>query len=115
MLGGWSRRNCSDLRKSGCATPSGWILALKRTPRKRKAEVGYTKVQTDFTVMGRASDLPYGWLADRETHLVRLSTEARKRHPTWSHLRVIDVVWKRQPVRTSITEVMRIAQRVRLL
>jgi hypothetical protein len=29
-----------------------------------KAETGYTKVQTDLTVMRRGGDLPYGWLAD---------------------------------------------------
>jgi hypothetical protein len=29
-----------------------------------KAESGYTKVQTDLTVMRRAGDLPYDWLAD---------------------------------------------------
>jgi hypothetical protein len=29
-----------------------------------KAETGYSKVQTDLTVMRRAGDLPYDWLAD---------------------------------------------------
>ena len=29
-----------------------------------KAESGYQKVQTDLTVMRRAGDLPYDWLAD---------------------------------------------------
>jgi hypothetical protein len=29
-----------------------------------KTESGYDKVQTDLTVMRRAGDLPYGWLAD---------------------------------------------------
>src|SRR6516165_5543864 len=29
-----------------------------------KAESGYAKVQTDLTVMRRAGDLPYDWLAD---------------------------------------------------
>ena len=29
-----------------------------------KAESGYAKVQTDLTVMRRAGDLPYYWLAD---------------------------------------------------
>src|SRR5262249_18384471 len=29
-----------------------------------KAESGYAKVQTDLTVMRRADDLPFGWLAD---------------------------------------------------
>jgi hypothetical protein len=29
-----------------------------------KAESGYSKVQTDLTLMRRAGDLPYGWLAD---------------------------------------------------
>jgi hypothetical protein len=29
-----------------------------------KAESGYAKVQTDLTVMRRAGELPYGWLAD---------------------------------------------------
>ena len=29
-----------------------------------KSEVGYDRVQTDLTVMRRAGDLPYGWLAD---------------------------------------------------
>jgi hypothetical protein len=29
-----------------------------------KAESGYTKVQTDLTVMRRAGELPYEWLAD---------------------------------------------------
>src|SRR5262245_30978873 len=29
-----------------------------------KAESGYTKVQTDLTVMRRAGELPYDWLAD---------------------------------------------------
>jgi hypothetical protein len=29
-----------------------------------KAETGYAKVQTDLTVMRRAGDLPYDWLAD---------------------------------------------------
>jgi hypothetical protein len=29
-----------------------------------KAESGYSKVQTDLTVMRRAGDLPYDWLAD---------------------------------------------------
>src|SRR5215467_10101845 len=29
-----------------------------------KAESGYVKVQTDLTVMRRAGDLPYDWLAD---------------------------------------------------
>jgi hypothetical protein len=29
-----------------------------------KSEAGYTKVQTDLTVMRRAGDLPYRWLAD---------------------------------------------------
>jgi hypothetical protein len=29
-----------------------------------KAESGYTKVQTGLTVMRRAGELPYGWLAD---------------------------------------------------
>jgi hypothetical protein len=29
-----------------------------------KSETGYTKVQTDLTVMRRAGDLPYDWLAD---------------------------------------------------
>lgn len=29
-----------------------------------KTEAGYTKVQTDLTIMRRAGDLPYDWLAD---------------------------------------------------
>jgi hypothetical protein len=29
-----------------------------------KSEAGYTKVQTDLTLMRRAGDLPYNWLAD---------------------------------------------------
>jgi hypothetical protein len=29
-----------------------------------KSEVGYTKVQTDLTLMRRTGDLPYNWLAD---------------------------------------------------
>jgi hypothetical protein len=29
-----------------------------------KAESGYAKVQTDLTIMRRAGDLPYDWLAD---------------------------------------------------
>jgi hypothetical protein len=29
-----------------------------------KAETGYSKVQTDLTLMRRAGELPYGWLAD---------------------------------------------------
>jgi hypothetical protein len=29
-----------------------------------KAESGYAKVQTDLTLMRRAGELPYGWLAD---------------------------------------------------
>jgi hypothetical protein len=29
-----------------------------------KAETGYTKVQTDLTIMRRDGSLPYGWLAD---------------------------------------------------
>jgi hypothetical protein len=29
-----------------------------------KTEAGYTKVQTDLTVMRRCGDLPYEWLAD---------------------------------------------------
>src|SRR5262245_28693416 len=29
-----------------------------------KAESGYAKVQTDLTLLRRAGDLPYGWLAD---------------------------------------------------
>jgi hypothetical protein len=29
-----------------------------------KAEAGYTKVQNDLTLMRRAGELPYGWLAD---------------------------------------------------
>src|SRR5262245_19052706 len=29
-----------------------------------KAETGYSKVQTDLTVMRRAAELPYDWLAD---------------------------------------------------
>jgi|SRR5262245_57348640 len=29
-----------------------------------KAESGYAKVQTDLSVMRRAGDLPYDWLAD---------------------------------------------------
>jgi hypothetical protein len=29
-----------------------------------KTEAGYTKVQTDLTIMRRAGDLPYHWLAD---------------------------------------------------
>jgi len=29
-----------------------------------KAESGYAKVQTDLTVMRRAGELPYDWLAD---------------------------------------------------
>ena len=29
-----------------------------------KAETGYSKVQTDLTVMRRSGELPYGWLAD---------------------------------------------------
>jgi hypothetical protein len=29
-----------------------------------KSEAGYSKVQTDLTVMRRSGDLPYGWLAD---------------------------------------------------
>jgi hypothetical protein len=35
-----------------------------------KAESGYAKVQTDLTVMRRAGDLPYDWLADN-THWQR--------------------------------------------
>src|SRR5262249_47818967 len=29
-----------------------------------KAETGYSKVQTDLTLMRRSGDLPYNWLAD---------------------------------------------------
>ena len=29
-----------------------------------KAEIGYSKVQTDLTIMRRAGELPYHWLAD---------------------------------------------------
>jgi hypothetical protein len=29
-----------------------------------KSEAGYTKVQTDLTLMRRSGDLPYGWLTD---------------------------------------------------
>src|SRR5262249_9602353 len=29
-----------------------------------KTEAGYTKVQTDLTIMRRAGELPYNWLAD---------------------------------------------------
>jgi hypothetical protein len=54
-----------------------WIIAAGRPMTVRqvfyqatvqglveKTESGYTKVQTDLTVMRRAGDLPYDWLAD---------------------------------------------------
>jgi hypothetical protein len=50
---------------------AGWPMTVRQvfyqaTVRGivEKAESGYAKVQTDLTVMRRADDLPYGWLAD---------------------------------------------------
>jgi hypothetical protein len=44
-----------------------------------KAESGYAKVQTDLTVMRRAGELPYDWLADNTRWSRAPSTASRMR------------------------------------
>jgi hypothetical protein len=45
-----------------------------------KAESGYGKIQTDLTIMRRAGELPYDWLAGGKGSL-RRSGRRRKKEP----------------------------------
>ena len=62
-----------------------------------KAESGYGKVQADLTVMRRARELPYDWLADN----TRWQRKPRTFDSVEDALRNTAAFYRKRPIRTS--------------